>query len=54
MQVIVNEEGLRWNVCDRGFVLTETEYKLQAMEEARFLEMADDDGVKPEGLAFVQ
>ena len=41
-------------MCDRGFVLTETEYTLQAMEEARLLEMADDDGVKPEGLAFVQ
>ena len=54
MQVIVSDEGLRWNVCDRGFILTEGDYKLQAMEEARLLAMADDDGVKPEGLAFVQ
>ena len=54
MQVIVSDEGLRWNVCDRGFILTEGDYKLQAREEARLLAMADDDGVKPEGLAFVQ
>ena len=54
MQVIVSDEGLRWNVCDRGFILTEGDYKLKAMEEEKFLEQADDDGVKPEGLAFVQ